>query len=89
MAYEQKSACQPLAAGETVHLFNDAGQELGHRAKSRFVACACVTRDDFGPLATNLTLLLKKEPRDSYPWAVNIMDLSTLAEAWEYLGGDR
>lgn len=89
MAYEQGNRLvSRLQRGETVHLFNDAGQELGHiqPAKSRFVACACVTRDDFGPLATNLTLLLKKEPRDSYPWAVNIMDLSTLAEAWEYFG---
>lgn len=38
---------------------------------------ACVTRDDFGPLATDLSMLLRKEPEDAFPWAVNIMDLST------------
>jgi len=44
----------------------------------------CVTRDDFWSLATNLALLLEKDTADSYPWAVNIIDLSNLAEAWSH-----
>lgn len=71
---------------EIVRLFDDAGDEVGQLVPttSRFTACACVTRDDFGAIATNLSLLLEKPPGDAYPWAVNIVDLSTLAEAWEY-----
>ncbi|HST61368.1 MAG TPA: hypothetical protein VLK84_21870 [Longimicrobium sp.] len=47
--------------------------------------CLCVTRDDFGPLATDLALLLEKSPSDPYPWAVNVFDLDALAGAWEFL----
>jgi len=46
----------------------------------------CVTRDDFGPLAIDLSLLLKKDKLAPYPWAINIIDLGTLLEAWGYLG---
>ncbi len=74
-----------LRKQEVVRLFDEAGHEVGELLPStRFVACACVTRDDFGALATNLSLLLEKSPEDAYPWAVNITDLSTLAEAWAY-----
>ena len=46
----------------------------------------CVTRDDFGPIAVNLSLLLEKEEEDPYPWAVNILDLHNLIDAWDYFG---
>jgi hypothetical protein len=36
--------------------------------------CACVTRDDFGPLATNLKLLLEKADGNAFPWGTNILD---------------
>jgi hypothetical protein len=45
------------------------------------VECA---RDTFGFLATDLSLLLEKEPEDPYPWAVNAIDLDSMAEAWRY-----
>lgn len=51
------------------------------------IQCAneiCVTRDDLGPLAVDLSLLLEKEVQDSYPWAVNIFDLEHLLDAWSY-----
>ena len=86
-AYEQGNRIvSRLKKGEVVQLYNESGQEIGELMpnESRFIACACVTRDDFGPLATNLSLLLDKMSDDSYPWAVNIIDLSTLAEAWGY-----
>ncbi len=75
-----------LNRGEVVRLFGANGSEIGQLlpTSSKLVCCACITRDDFGPLATNLSLLLEKEPDDAYPWAVNIVDLSTLAEAWGY-----
>ena len=71
-----------------VSFFDQDGREKGSifPHDSRFTLCACITRDDFGPLATNLTLLLEKAPDDAYPWATNILDLSTLSEAWAYFG---
>jgi hypothetical protein len=45
-----------------------------------------LVRDNFGPLATNLALLLDKEVDESYPWVINVIDLSNLAEAWSYFG---
>ena len=55
------------------------------------VQSVCVTRDDFGVLSVDLSLLLQKGDHVPYPWAVNILDLGTLANAYEYFGwgGDR
>lgn len=86
-AYEQGNRIvRRLKEGEVVRLFDTTGNEIGQLlpSASEFVACACITRDDFGPLATNLSLLLQKSPEDAFPWAMNIVDLSTLAEAWSY-----
>lgn len=60
------------------------GQLIPHELK--LIIGVVVTRDDFGALATNLKLLLEKEPEGAYPWVVNIIDLGNLAEAWRYLG---
>jgi hypothetical protein len=86
-AYEQGNRIvRRIRDGETIHLYGVNGSEVGQltASTSEFVACACVTRDDFGPLATNLSLLLEKTPDDSFPWATNIIDLATIAEAWQY-----
>jgi hypothetical protein len=48
-----------------------------------------VTRDSYGPLATDLALLLEKNVGEPYPWAVNVLDLEALCEAWQYLKWDR
>jgi Predicted metal-binding protein related to the C-terminal domain of SecA len=84
-AYEQGNRLvKRIRGGETVSLYDSHGREVGQltSGSSRFIACVCVTRDDFGPLATDLSMLLRKEPEDGFPWAVNIIDLSTIAEAW-------
>ena len=60
------------------------GQLIPHEIK--LIIGVVVTRDDFGALATNLKLLLEKEPEGAYPWVVNIIDLGNLAEAWKSLG---
>jgi SEC-C motif len=75
-----------LRNGETVDLFDGEGN-LTLRlnpAKFRGVYAICLTRDDHGPLATNLNLLLEKEMTDSYPWVVNTFDFAALCEAREY-----
>jgi antitoxin (DNA-binding transcriptional repressor) of toxin-antitoxin stability system len=88
-AYQQANrVVRRLKAGDTVPLYDAGGREVARLSpdQSRLTIAICVTRDNFGPLATNLALLLEKDQADSYPWAVNIIDLSNLAEAWSYFG---
>lgn len=75
-----------LASGETVRLFDGSGQEVVQLRPNDIgdMFCVCVTRDDFGPLATNLALLLEKSDGEPFPWAVNVLDLGALADAWEH-----
>jgi transcriptional regulator with XRE-family HTH domain len=87
-AYEQANRIvRKLKDGHVVPLYNGNGQEVTRLLPdpSRLQIAVCVTRDNFGALATNLKLLLEKDGHDSYPWAVNIIDLVNLAEAWSYL----
>lgn len=88
-AYEQgMRLLGKLRKGEWVTLYNEKGRvvaqispELADRT-----FCVCVTRDNYGPVATNLALLLEKEDQEPYPWAINILDLEMLGEAWDYFG---
>lgn len=86
-AYEQANRIiRKLKDGHVVPLYAANGQEIGRLLpdSSKFLVAVCVTRDNFGALATNLSLLLEKNVDDSYPWAVNIIDLFNLSEAWSY-----
>ena len=88
-AYEQANRIlSRLRTGEMVSLYDDRGRELGKLLpdSSKLLVGICVTRDNFGALATNLTLLLEKEPTDPYPWVVNALDLSNLGDAWKHFG---
>ena len=44
----------------------------------------CVTRESFGVIATNLSLLLTKPDEEKYPWCVNIFDLETIIDGFCY-----
>jgi len=57
-----------------------------HRDDIDTVYTICVTRDNFGPLSVDLSLLLEKNDADPYPWAINIFDLTYMFGGWEYLG---
>lgn len=76
-----------LDAGEEVELFDENGKRVvvikPQDLPNRF--CICVTHDDFGALATDLKLLLEKQDNEAFPWAVNILDLQQITEAWQYL----
>ncbi|MBI2425896.1 MAG: SEC-C domain-containing protein [Candidatus Hydrogenedentes bacterium] len=88
-AFEQGNRIiKKLNAGDTVPLYDFHGREVVRLSldNSKLPVAICVTRDNFGPLATNLALLLTKDANDSYPWAVNIFDLENLVEAWTYFG---
>ena len=87
-AYEQANRLVArLRQGNSVILYDQKGHQIGHLlpAEAMLYVPVCVSRDNLGSLATNLSLLLEKEPTDPYPWAVCVLDLSSLAEAWEYL----
>jgi hypothetical protein len=75
-----------LRSGEIVELFDSTGAVAArlNPADYRAIYSVVFTRDDFGPLATNLQLLLEKDPGDPYPWVVNAFDFTTICEAREY-----
>lgn len=87
-AYDQAMRIwRRLQAGEDVPLYDRNGRVSvvipATSASSTF--CVCATRDSFGPLATDLALLLEKAPQEPYPWVINVLDMTTLADAWQYL----
>ncbi|WGE60049.1 NERD domain-containing protein [Actinobacillus equuli] len=49
------------------------------------IYCICITRDDFGSIATNLSSLLEKEDDESYPFVIDILSLETLFTGLLYL----
>lgn len=42
----------------------------------------CVTRESFGAIATNLSLLLTKPDEEKYPWCVNMFDLENIIDGF-------
>jgi len=75
-----------VACSETLELYDVNRQivcsvETSEISKTYLI---CVTRDNFGVLATDLSLLLQKADDEDYPWVLNILDLQALLEAWQY-----
>lgn len=87
-AYDQSLRLLRIVRDRELPLFDEQGTEILRLPPSISDSAFCVgvTRDSFGPQATFLSLLLSKGKDDPYPWAVNILDLEQIAEAWEYLG---
>lgn len=89
-AYEQGDRVRDrLARGEVVRLFDQGGTEVYalDPASVDDVLVVCVTRDDFGPVAVDLSLLLERPSETSpYPWAVDILNLQSLGTTWHYFG---
>ena len=77
-----------IRAKDELVLYDKSGNEALRLSSSiaDIVFCVCVTRDNYGPLATYLPWLLEKEHDDPFPWVVNILDLENIAEAWKYFG---
>jgi len=42
----------------------------------------CVTRESYGAIATNLSLLLTKPDEEKYPWCVNLFDLESIIDGF-------
>ena len=88
-AYEQADRIRKyLELGKDLDFFNNEKEIVVtlNRKSIDKIYCICVTRDDFGVLSVDLSLLLEKDPDGPYPWAVNILDLESLIDAWEYFG---
>ena len=89
-AYDQSLRLLQSVRERQLTLFDEDGTEV-LRLPSSIAGnsfCVCVTRDSYGPQATFLSQLLSKDEDAPYPWAVNILDLEQIAEAWEYLRWD-
>lgn len=78
---------QKLASGLTVSLY-DKKSNLALSLKTEDfdnIFTICLTRDDYGPLATNLNLLIEKDKDTPYPWVVNELDLESLVQGYKHL----
>lgn len=93
-AYDQANRIRSqLRSGNSLNLYDGERHHVASLQSDEFdeIYCVCVTRDNFGALAVDLSLLLEKREEDSYPWAVNIFDLGNIVDAWGYFqwGADR
>lgn len=77
-----------IKKGENVELFDNKGDLLTTLSPNEVkqVYCVCVTRDDFGPLATDLSILLEKDHLEPFPWVIDIYSLETFFYTWKYFG---
>jgi SEC-C motif len=75
-----------LRKGEKVELFGEKRNLLMTLLPNEIknIYCICLTRDDFGPLATDLSLLLEKDSSEPFPWVIDIFSLETFFTAWKY-----
>lgn len=88
-AFEQANRLRTkLVNHKELPLYDKNGEQvLFLRAdQNHQVFCVCVTRDNFGPLGTNLNLLLVKDADIPYPLAINIFDLESLLNGFKHLG---
>ena len=87
-AYEQANKLRKsIIENGDINLYDQKGNTLVNINKNDYdeIFCICVTRDDFGALATNLNLLLEKEDNEPYPWVISIADLEFLIDGWKHL----
>jgi hypothetical protein len=78
-AYEQANRIRRalLIDRRDVTLYDKRGHRLATLSPGDFddVFCICTTADDYGLLATDLSMLLELGSDGVYPWAVNVYDL--------------
>lgn len=71
---------------EKTVLFDKNGNVITEILKEQIkeIYIICVTRESFGIIASNLSLLLTKPDQEEYPWCVNIFDLETIIDGFFY-----
>jgi len=83
-AFEQANRLRQRILKEENIILYDRDGNISTTIKGKSVKnayCICVTADNFGPIATDLSPLLEKQPDDPFPWAVNIFDLEAFLNA--------
>jgi len=81
-AYEQGLHLKNnITKNKNIQLYDDKGKSVVQIEENDFrngVSIICVTADNFGSLATDLSLLLNKPDVESFPYAVNLYDFEIL-----------
>lgn len=86
-AYDQAKRLYDLIIGQEVtNLYNQSGQLITtiNSKEINDIYIICVTAENFGVIASNLSYLLEKEKSDRFPYAVNIFDLESIVEYLEF-----
>lgn len=71
-----------ILSNDETNLYNKKGDILFTVKRCEYdnIYCVCVTKDDFGMLATDLTLMLDKKEDEPYPWVICLQDLKFYIE---------
>ncbi len=80
-AYDQANNLKKLILSQdTTKLYDKNGGDCLSLEKSAInrIYIICVTADQFGMIASNLSLLLNKEESEPFPLSINLFDLETL-----------
>ncbi len=88
-AYNQANNIRKrLLDGENVSLYDARGSLVTVLQSNEVdkVFLICVTADNYGILASDLSLLLQKEDTEDYPWSVNVYDLENILGGFERFG---
>ena len=86
-AYDQGLALKQLIQKQRYTLLYDARGHVVCTIDSREVDkifIICLTAENWGMVATNLSFLLKKPDDEPHPWASNVYGLETIADAFAY-----
>lgn len=81
---------QLILSQEKTILYDKQGNEIIdiNREDYKKIYIFCITAENYGILATQLSLLLEKPEDESYPWACNLYDLDTICNAFKFKGWD-
>ena len=81
---------QLILSQEKTILYDKQGNEIIdiNREDYKKIYIFCITAENYGILATQLSLFLEKPEDESYPWACNLYDLDTICNAFKFKGWD-
>jgi hypothetical protein len=88
-AYNQaKKLKDKLYSSTKTKLFNENGDVVKEVIREEIddIYLISITSEDWGALASNLSLLLEKEDSEPYPWSCNLYNLESLIEGFLYKG---
>lgn len=87
-AYDQGLRLKKLLQSKNnVSLFDQQGRMVVSidASQLRKIYIICITADNFGPIACNLSFLLDKPEDEPYPWACNLFDFDSIVNGFSYM----